>query len=652
LGRGKKINILPSKNFIKLFFAIALTVPVFGNCSYVYNSAFGYEMVEAETVIPEVKNKLPVEEDQKLNAGVEKEGIRIPNPLDELLLRKIKESNKAAQNAPKQDKKEGVLIDSKKLEYFEATGELEATGDVVIKSANGTVVTADRAVYDKNLNVIKLYDNVVLIKEGNRLNGEYMAIDLNEENALMDTVTASFGTLVRMRSPEAYAYSDRIEAVNGSIELARKLELNLQTSGFESLGNMLVQDDEIMFDVKRKRLSAYKIRAKEITVESQKDHDVLTLKNADLYYKKTKIVTLNSMELFSDKEMNYIEANIPVDMGSISDFGQYIGLGYIFKLPTGANLKVAPALVYDDELGVGALATLKTKRLDLDAAWATSSENLILDGEYKFTKALSAQFGRHAYKDEWFLGSKRAGHLAQLVYDDSYNVKDINATFRHRITAGYASDYHKEHQESNNYGTMRFRWQNELSKEIFSVSNKEQDMKLAFGVFGQSMATVYGTGETTALVRGGPSISSRIKNWKSVISYAVGGFHGASPFKFDEYTYGKSSINVDESIKISKYLSLGYRGTISPLKDNSDDDLLTENRFYAVAGPEDIKLALSYDTIRHNAHLDVMFLLGTDVADIGFEKMTIKNPDKLRKKTPLFNKDNIPYRKIKVPEDL
>ena len=63
----------------------------------------------------------------------------------------------------------------------------------------------------------------------------------------------------------------------------------------------------------------------------------------------------------------------------------------------------------------------------MEAAWATSSENLIVDGEYNFTDRLKADFARHAYKDEWFIGSKRAGHLAQLVYEDSYNVRDIDA---------------------------------------------------------------------------------------------------------------------------------------------------------------------------------------------------------------------------------
>lgn len=605
--------------------------------------------MEADTVIPK-KNGETVD-NARFSSVIEKEEFRIPNPVDEFILKRIRETSNAANISPAEEKKSDISIDSKKLEYFDETGELIATGDVVITSANGTVVTADRAIYDRSLNIIKLYDNVVLTQNGNKVDGEYMAIDLNEENALMDAVTASFGTLVKMKAPEAYAYTDRIEAVNGDIELARKLDMKLKSSGFDSYEDMLIMDDNVSFDDKKRRLSPYRIKTKEIIVKSEKDHDSLILKNSDLYYKRLKIVTLNTVELFSDKELNYVEASIPVDIGSINDFGQYFGVGHIFKLPTGANLKLSPAIVYDDELGIGALASLKTKRLRLDGAWATSSENLILDGEYRFKDNLYAEVARHSYKDEWFMGGKRAGHLAQLVFDDSYPVRDINATFRHRITAGYVSDYLKKHQESNNYGTMRFRWQNELNKNLFSMSNEEQDMYLGLGVLGQSMATVYGTGETTALVRGGPVVSSRVKNWKSSISYLVGGFHGKSPFYFDEYTYGKSSININESLKLCKYLSVGYRGVISPLKDNSDGDLMTENSFYAIAGPEDIKVSFSFDIIRHNAHFDFMFLLGTDNAKIDFEKMTIKDPDKLQKKPSLFN-DNMQYRKVKVPENL
>ena len=217
---------------------------------------------------------------------------------------------------------------------------------------------------------------------------------------------------------------------------------------------------------------------------------------------------------------------------------------------------------------------------------------------------MKADFARHAYKDEWFIGSKRAGHLAQLVYDDRYNVRDIDAVFRQRFTAGYASDYRTKHQERDNYGTMRLRWQAELRKHIMGISNEEQDMYLNFGALAQTMATVYGTGETFGLVRGGPYFDSRVK-----------------------------------------------RGVISPLKDNTKDDLLTENRFYAIAGPEDIKVAFSYDTIRSSVNFDFMFLLGTDTSNIEYDKITVRDPDKLKKKDGSLNKDKGLWR-VKVPEDL
>ena len=109
--------------------------------------------------------------------------------------------------------------------------------------------------------------------------------------------------------------------------------------------------------------------------------------------------------------------------------------------------------------------------------------------------------------------------------------------------------------------------------------------------------------------------------------------------------------DIDESLKLGKYLSVGYRGVISPLKDNTKDDLLTENRFYAIAGPEDIKVAFSYDTIRSSVNFDFMFLLGTDTSNIEYDKITVRDPDKLKKKDGSLNKDKGLWR-VKVPEDL
>ena len=69
-----------------------------------------------------------------------------------------------------------------------------------------------------------------------------------------------------------------------------------------------------------------------------------------------------------------------------------------------------------------------------------------------------------------------------------------------------------------------------------------------------------------------------------------------------------------------------------------------------VAGPEDIKVAFSYDTYRERALFDVLFMVGKDNSKIKYDKLTIKNPDKAGKQTSAF--ENLKYYRVKVPEDI
>ena len=78
--------------------------------------------------------------------------------------------------------------------------------------------------------------------------------------------------------------------------------------------------------------------------------------------------------------------------------------------------------------------------------------------------------------------------------------------------------------------------------------------------------------------------------------------------------------------------------TISPNKDNYERDLLTESRLYALLGPKDFKIALSYDFIRDIGHLDFMFILGTDSTKINFEKLTTDNIDDKKQKQDFYKK--------------
>lgn len=625
--------------------------------------SFGVEIIDAPTIDPTapqvVQDSSTIKYTPTPEIGQEEvyngKELEIPNLIDvlkpKLKFGKNKKAQEAEQSANAQENekpKNSITLESKEVEYFEDRNEVEARGGVVIKThPDNTTLSADKAIFNRDSNVIKLFGNVVLQKDDATIAGDFMNIDLNEENVLMNEPVGTLG-LMTIRAQEGYAYANEIQTINGEAEMAKKIETYLQSKGFGYYDTTIVQRDLATPDLKKKRSEPLKIKTREIIIESKKEHDTITFKDVEIYYKKFKIATAGSAEILTDKSQSYVETNLP-EVGMIRDFGTYVGWGFATETPLGGTLKVIPALVYDSGVGFGLIGRYRSKRNMIEAAYATSSENLILRGEYNVNDNVRIDYGRHAYFSEWFFGRRRPGYLAQISYDKSYNNEDLKLRYRHVFSGGYVTDWAKEESE-NKFGTARLRWQAEVAKSLFEVKNDEQEMFLRLSSYAQVGATVYGTGDTVGVVRFGPSIHSRVKNWGSRISYGVAGVHGESPLMFDKYVYGKQYLSIDENLRLCRFLSVGYQGTISILRDNIDKDLLTENKFYVIAGPDDLKLSFAYDAYRERFFFDVLFLMGGDSSKIKYDKLTVKNPDKQGKKTSLF--DNFKYYRVEVPETL
>lgn len=624
-----------------------------------FNAGHAVEEIIAPTVDP-TKTEEQIQDDDSLDMSIgspnkskevyEGPGVEIPNLIDVLKSKKKtkeqapQEESAAADEAPKQS----ATLDADEMEYFEDRNEIEARGNVIIKTyPDETTLSADKAIFNRDSNVIRLFDNVVLDKDGSVMKGDFMSIDLNEENVLMNDPEGRMGVMT-VRAQEGYAYANEIQMINGDVEMAKQIDMILQSKGFGYYDNTMVNQSLATPELKKKRSEPLKIRTKEIIIESKRDHDTITLKNADIYYKKFKVASADSIEILTDKNQSFIETNLP-EIGMVRDFGTYVGWGYTTEMPFGGTLKVMPALVYKSGVGIGVVGRYRSRRSLLEAAYGTSSENLIVRGKYEINDNLYVDYGRHAYFDEWFQGARRPGYIAQLVYDRAYKVGDLDATFKQRFSGGYVTDYALKESENRN-GSLRLRWQAELQKQIFEKKNEEQDMLVRSYLFAQTSATVYGTGDVTGLVRFGPTLQTRVKNWGSRISYGIAGVHNKSPYIFDQYIYGKQFISIDENIRLGRYLSVGYQGTISLLRDNPDKDLLTENKFYVVAGPDDVKIAFSYDTYRERMFFDVLFMVGNDNGKIKYDKLTVKNPDKAGKQVSAF--ENLKYYRVKVPQAL
>ncbi len=571
----------------------------------------------------------------------------------------LDEPNKVYSEAQSQevDDKNKFQINADKITYDDEEGNVYAKGHVeIIAKSQDVVLKADEAVLDKPSQTIKLHDNVKIIKGGVEMSGEYMLVDLNEQNILMDNPTLEAYSFI-VNAQEGYLIANDIQMLNGTVKSAKQTEYPFETKGFMRLNNgaldygrmMMQQDYTSTSDVSTTRKQSYRIDAKEIVITSYKDHNSMLLKKSNIYYNNHKIVHNSDIEIISDKQKQVFETNMP-EGGTLRSFGTYIGYGMVYKLPRGQTLKLMPALVYgDSNIGVGIVGRHQTPNSTLEAGWATSTSNLVVRGRYKLGHGLDLRYGRNAYLPEGFMGARRSGYAAQLQYLKSFYVKDIDSYFNHGVYAGVFSDYQKHNQEEA-YCTSRFRYLAELRKELLSYENKEQELKIALNALAQGSATLYGSGQTVGVARIGPYVSTKLKGWTSSIGYMLGGIHGDSPFYFDKYRYGKSTIMLDEKFNFNNKFAIGYRANISPLKDNIEEDLLTESRFYAIVGPRDLKVALSYDFVRDVAHVDFMFLIGSDSTKIDFNKLTTRDISGAREKQDFYK--NAKRVKIETPENI
>ena len=107
---------------------------------------------------------------------------------------------------------------------------------------------------------------------------------------------------------------------------------------------------------------------------------------------------------------------------------------------------------------------------------------------------------------------------------------------------------------------------------------------------------------------------------------------GQTPFDFDRYRYGRNNITIVESLRVCKYLSLGYLASIAMNRDVKSDDLFQENRFLVSVGPDYARLTVGYDALRQNTMFFISMLVGTKDSDIKFKKSILNNPENFGKK--------------------
>lgn len=169
-----------------------------------------------------------------------------------------------------------ALLDADNIDYDDETMDIIATGSpVLVFPPQETTIKADKIVYNQASNTLKAYGNVKVIKSGNTVNGDFMQINMNEENAFIDNLNAK-QAFMTVKSRKSKIEGDKIILYDGKIVSEDSYILNLQTKmiGGNHFNRMIIDEDDrssISTSFGEVGDTAIHIKAKDIIVNAKKN---------------------------------------------------------------------------------------------------------------------------------------------------------------------------------------------------------------------------------------------------------------------------------------------------------------------------------------------------------------------------------------------
>ncbi len=535
-----------------------------------------------------------------------------------------------------------VQLDADKIDFDEKTSDFIATGSPVLYfPPQKTTIKAKKMVYNHASNILKAYDDVEVIRDGNVVTGDYMQINMNEENAFMDNIKSKL-TSVTVTSEKGDMDGDKINLYKGSMVAEGDYKLRIQTEmiGGNNFTNMIVDEkdkssiSDMIGDV------PINVKSKEVIVNAKKNHDTITFKKSKIRYGDVDLFSIPSLTVHTDKRHNFFEANYP-EFGNRSMLGMFAGPGFVFDTPLqgGSTVKLIPFINNKSGFGIGGFLKYKSATNFTDFGYGSSNDIFILRGRQDLDDHLYLQYGANSFTDEWFLGPRMAKYNAELIYRDGSVIpstigKGLNLKFDHRFGLGYMHNsnhsYNGEHIKSNDIGTMRTRYMAQASQTLFRLGDEEERKFLTGSLVMQGSAALYGTGDTQFIGRVGPAIHSQYKYWMQDISFYMSAYQDGTPLQvYDSYRYGHSTVYIREALRLCKYLIIAWSGTFNVSNDSPNGNMLQENAFILSVGPDDFKFNIGYDWVREQTYVSLTVAMNTKGSALHYDKMVIKNPDRL-----------------------
>ena len=274
-----------------------------------------------------------------------------------------------------------------------------------------------------------------------------------------------------------------------------------------------------------------------------------------------------------------------------------------------------------------------------DLAYGSSADVFVLKGKQYFDDRLYMQYGANSYMDEWWFGSRMPKYTAELIYHDRAVIpstigKNLDLRFRHRFGIGYMhnNDVNRygERIPAADIGTLRTRYMAEIDQSLYRYRNKDNLFDFNLSLVMQGSAALYGTGDTQFVGRIGPRVHTQYKYWMQDVGFFASAYQDGTPMQmYDMYRYGHANVYIREALRVNKFLTLAWSGSLTMTGDSPNGEMFQENSFIIALGPDDFKVNFGYDWIRRQTYFSFIIAMDTKGSSIDFDKMEIKNPDRL-----------------------
>ena len=553
-----------------------------------------------------------------------------------------------------------LTLDAEYIDYEDTTGDVIATGrPVLFFPPQNVKVIADKMTYNEDSNILKGLGNVEFIKDGLVTTGHYIEIDMNEETIVMDSVSTKTPNM-DMSAEQVMQQDGLLIFKNGKLSSDKSETYHLRSVMMGTkFGEMLSEDDDgLLFG--NKSGNNIKLKIGSIYVEARKNHDVLKAKRIAVYHKDRKLFTWPGLTIYMDKQRKFFDGNYP-EIGSKRNVGLFAGPGFVFGGPGGSIVKAIPFFNYKHKMGIGGAIKYRNTYNVTEFGYGSAADIFFLKGTQRLDDNLFLRYSINSYMDEWFFGSRLPKYMAEVYYDKKFEHRNFLAdnmdmTFRHRLGFGWMKDndrnYNKEKISSNEESTTRLKYMAEIAQTLYRYKDEKKRVAFDLGVTMQGSAAVYGTGDTQFVARIGPRMRFQFKNWLQDFGYLLSGYSDETPLpRYDMYRYGHSSIYLTEALRLNKYLSIGWSGNVNLSHDAPNGKMFQENRFILSLGPDDFKVSIGYDFIRQTTYFGFDILFDTKGTQVEYDKMEIKNPERLGQKPKDESERKIAFTSSKKDEN-